>query len=100
MAREGEKKEKGQEEICGTCLFFGPKGKKGTKEEIAELEDGVCKLYPPKDTEKLDAHPRVSKGNWCNKYGKRPSGKGRIETIGVRADFGPGKRVDIPGSLG
>lgn len=93
--KKEEKKEKGQEKICGTCSSFGPKGEKGTKEEIAELEDGVCKLYPPKDTEKLDAYPRVSKSNWCSKYRKRPSGEGKMETISARADFGFGKRVDV-----
>lgn len=95
MAREGEKKVSEKEFICITCKFFGPKNKKGTLEDISKLEDGVCKFYPPKDTEKLDAYPRVSKSNWCSKYKQRPSGKGDIRLGDKRADFGFGKRVDV-----
>jgi len=97
MAREGEKKVSEKEFICVTCKFFGPKNKKGTLEEISKLEDGVCKFYPPKDTEELDAYPRVSKSNWCNKYEQRPSREVKVIVCGERVSFQKPGRVKING---
>lgn len=95
----GTKKEKDntwwEEMICGNCLYFGPKGKKGELDKIDELKGGACKYNPPTVITKCMAgqtvvrgiprevyyicpQPFVSRDNWCGKWKPRDGGSGKV----------------------
>lgn len=83
-----------EEEICGNCLYFGPRGSKGKLDEINKLDEGACKYSPPivipnclgEPTVRIPRirgayfclQPTVKKDNWCGKWETREAGSGKV----------------------